>query len=325
MFEAYVRKSKDDFFDNIPISKNDLNDIFIDFLDLDYEVKIKQFYLTKTGHTFVSKKGVSGYPVISISIKKEISEKSGNVSNWDGSIYYEEKQDVITNLNDSVSMLRSMIGDSAKVLVAFRGVGEIYIRIVQDFVKTDGISLHGIDSIIKETVESFTVTGDDKSRLINHYQAILTGFTNPDISRSSRDFEIVPLYTTLLRRSSYKRPVELSEGDYIVNNFLGNNHTDNKRHLMSVFDIIIETMKSNLKKKYPEVKIRHVVSHQHYVEYEIYTENVPKNNKIATIKYSYEPIDEGYVAKGKKKLFKSRDVKKVDIYKAEVDIKYKLD
>jgi len=64
---------------------------------------------------------------------KFIPDDYGDATNWSGGVYYDDKEEVLDTLSSSVSMLRSMLKESAKVLVSVRSMSDINIRIVLPF------------------------------------------------------------------------------------------------------------------------------------------------------------------------------------------------
>jgi len=306
----------------IKISDDEIKDIFMEMIDINYEFDINRFYLTDKGSSFTSKTGINSfYPIISIRLHKDIDDNQGDSSNWDGSIYYEDRSDILDTLSDSVYRLRNMVGKSGKVSVAVRGINDINIRIVLPFKKIDdAISIDVIDDILVKLLEKYRGVSDnsDFTNLINLYQ------TDPSLSTDlrntgyKRSFDIYPIF--------YRGPLNIEEpsttGDFIISKMLTDNEVDNKSHLSSIFGIIIREFLQNINKVYPGCKLKSsgwAIADRHNNKYEILSKD---DTLILKIENYFEPIKEGDIFLGKKSFFKKRKKIFISIFKMDINIKY---
>jgi hypothetical protein len=298
----------------IGISDDEIKDIFMEMIDINYEFDINRFYLTNNGSYFTSKTGINNfYPIISLRLHKYIDDNQGDSSNWDGSIYYEDRSDILDTLSDSVYRLRNMVGKSGKVSVAVRGINDINIRIVLPFKKIDdAISIDVIDDILVKLLEKYRGVNDnaDFTNLINLYQTDLSGVTH----LRSRSFDITPIFD----RGPLNTEEPSTTGDFIISKMLTDNEVDNKSHLSSIFGIIIREFFENINKVYPGCKLKSIAD-RHNNKYEILSKD---DTLILKIENYFEPIKEGYIALGKKSFFKKREKIFISIFKMDINIKY---
>jgi hypothetical protein len=310
-WKIFESVDKSDF--GIGISEEDINDIFTEMMDMGYEINIERFYLTNKGNKFYKKIGIDNfYPIVSIRLKREINENSGDATNWDGSVYYDKNNDILENINNSVDRLRSMVREFASVSVAFRSINEIKIRIVLPFKRVyDGISIDVIDGILVELIRKYQGVNDnaDFTNLMNLYQTDL----NQSMHLRSRSFDITPIFDGPINTEKPSTP-----GDFIISKMLTDNEVDNKSHLSSIFGIIIREFLQNINKVYPECKLKSIVD-RHNNKYEILSKD---NTLILEIKNYFEPIKEGDIFLGNKSFFKKREKIFISIFKLDINIKY---
>lgn len=310
-YSLFESKEEETIFNKLPISKEDIKDIFIELEDMDYKIKMSENFLTKSGHTFKSNKGISEYyPVISISINKLIDD-FGDEINWDGGVYYEEKQEVLDIISNSVAALKSHLSGKARVLVAIRSMNDINIRIVLPFVvNSDEISLEDLNEIANKVIDNYRGFNRDAnfSNLINLYHI----FTTTSIVFKTFSFDIEPIVGT-----GYVVSKD-SATDKIVDKILKNNQTDNKEQLMSIYNTIVRDILSEVNKKYEDVKLRVISASQPIYQFYI-------NDKILfsvnPCYYEFRWVD---VPVGKKTIF-NRKKQRIQLYKLYVKLDFKFD
>ena len=128
-------ESVKDIFKKLPIEESDISNILIDLTDIGYNLTYKSFYLTDRGTTYEQIEGIGDYyPVILISLKKDVKTK--DVRNWDGSLYFDDSEEVLESIYHSVSRLRNTLKEH-KLYLNIRNINEVYIRIVFDKEKQD--------------------------------------------------------------------------------------------------------------------------------------------------------------------------------------------
>ena len=309
-FRLFESIDESDF--TINLSDEDIKDIFMEIVDLGYEFNISKFYLTNKGSTFRSKVGIdSFYPIISIRLNRDISDNYGDSTNWDGSIYYEDRQELLDTLTDSVGRLRSMVGDSGKVSVAFLSISDINIRISLPLKEQDSFSIERIDDILLKLIRRYIGVNNqvDFTNLINLYKTDLAGSTH----LYSRSFDITPIFDRHLNTEEPTTP-----GDFIISKMLTDNVDDNMSQLNSIFGIILREFLENINKVYPGCKLVSIPGRS-YNTYEIRSKD---DGLILTIDYWFEPIKEGNIFIGKKSLFKKRKSIFIQIFKLDVKVKY---
>jgi hypothetical protein len=297
----------------ITLSDDDIKDIFMEIIDLGYEFNISKFYLTDKGSTFKTKAGINRFnPIISIRLDKYIDDNYGDSTNWDGSIYYEDRQELLDTLTDSVGRLRSMVGDSGKVSVAFRSISDIIIRISLPLQETEGYSFEKIDEVLVKLLRKYIGVNNeaDFTNIINLYQTDLSGSTH----LHSRSFDITPIFD----RSSTDVEEPTTPGDFIISKMLTDNVDDNMSQLNSIFGVILREFFDNVNKIYTGCKSLSIPG-RNYNTYEIRSKD---GDLILTIDYWFEPIKEGNIFIGKKSLFKKRKSIFIQIFKLDVKVKY---
>lgn len=310
-FRLFESIDESDF--TINLSDEDIKDIFMEIVDLGYEFNISKFYLTNKGSTFRSKVGIdSFYPIISIRLNKDISDDYGDSTNWDGSIYYEDRDDLLDTISDSVARLRSMVGKSGRVSVAFRSISDINIRISLPLKEQDSFSIERIDDILLKLIRRYTGVNNqaDFTNIINLYQTDLAGSTH----LHSRSFDITPIFD----RYPLNTEEPTTPGDFIISKMLTDNVDDNMSQLNSIFGIILREFLENINKVYPGCKLVSIPGRS-YNTYEIRSID---NDLILTVDYWFELIKEGNIFIGKKSLFKKRKSIFIQIFKLDVTVKY---
>jgi hypothetical protein len=304
--------NKSDF--NIGLSEIDIKEIFMEIVDMGYDLDIQKVYLTDKGRYFSSKVGLDNfYPIVSISLKKDIKldTEIGDLTNWDGSVYYTDV-DFMDTLSLSIGRLKNMCSDKAKVLVSTRDITNINIRVVLPFKKLDdAISIDAIDDILVDLIREYTGFNDDAdfTNLINLYQTDLS-LSSPGYKRS---FDITPIFDGPVNTEEPSTP-----GDFIFSRMLTDNEVDNKNHLSSIFEIIIKEFLENINKVYPGCKLK-AIAGRHNNKYEISSKG---DISILKIENYFETLKEGNIFLGKKSFFKKRNRVYIYVYKMVISVKY---
>jgi len=318
IFESTEEK----FFDSIPISKEDISDIFLDVTDLEYKLEFHQHYLTINGKYSKSKKGIGDYyPVIHLTLKRVIHDNSGDVLNWDGGIYYDDKEEVMDAIYHSTSMLRSKLKGIAKVLISIRNINYIDIRIVLDKKSGDSyFSYKEFTNILNKLVSDYnnneprdSVAVNNSFNLFNLYY--LDNYNNTE---EKKYLKISPL-----RKSTFNARTGESMGstlDQIINNFIENGLEDNKVQLSHYFEDFFRKLIIKITDKFPIIDFS-----IHYIDpyrnlYKIY--NKITNEVYVEIESDFEHSWDGDYYLGKKSIFKKRQKKFITLFEMEIEIKY---
>jgi hypothetical protein len=295
---------EEDFFEKLPISKEDISDIFLDVTDLDYILEISQYYLSSDGKTLRSI-GINDYhPVIHLSIHKYIDDKYGDISNWDGGIFYDEKQEIIDSIYHSVSMLRSKLSGFAKVLIAFNNMDNINIRIVLDKVKVDGFTFKEFGRIL------FKLCTDSKNSKSNDFSILKNLYHGPYMV----DKNEVIITPNLDELTDYNNPK--TRIDFIINRIVSEGDSDNRSQLNSCFGEFIRNLQSEIRKRFPNISINMKSDMCRFYDKEtgdIYLEMF----------YDYDQL-RFFTIVDKKGLFKPKVVREINLYEMIIDIKYKF-
>lgn len=316
-------KDTDTIFNQLPISEEDVRDIFVEMEDLDYKIKISEIFLTKSGHTFKNNKGISEYyPIISISIDKYIPDEFGDETNWNGGVYYEEKQEVLDIMTNSIATLKSHLSGKARVLTAIRNMGDINIRIVLPFVvNPDEISLEELHDIAKKTINNYRGFNDNAylSNLINLYH---TEFTTSQGFKTF-SFDISPILDRVPNVLPSGQIIIDSTSGSLIDKIIKSNQTDNKEQLYSVYNQIVKEILVDINKKYKDIKLK-VNRHQNSSTYQFYTNNNTKDRILIEMDYWFDEFRSIDIPVGKKPIFGSRKKQKIDLYKMDIRINFKF-
>lgn len=302
---------------NFGISEEDIKDIFLEIIDMGYEFTIHKYYLTSNGHSFDSKKGLSGYyPTMNIRLYKIKDETKGEPINWDGSIYYNEDIDLLDNIINSVSILKSSVSKSTKVLYAIRGIHDINIRIVNTYVELGyDTSIEFLDEKLEELIsKNINNHSNDFTNLKNLYRFDF-GSSTPFLRRT---IHIEPKLDYTIRNIEDLNNPETA-GDWLLNRLsIDNNQTDNKKQLNSVF---YSFMKKYHEEIGDDIKLYSGIANDYGFKYGVYRSDIQSDNKLADIVGYFEPYT-SVTINSKKGLFKSKKSYNINIYKLEVEVKY---
>jgi hypothetical protein len=295
----------------------------MEMMDNDYKFNLSEIFLSKTGHTFNSKKGISEYyPIISISLKKEINEESGDETNWNGSIYYEEKIEILDEINNSIATLKSHLSESARVLYSIRSISDIGIRIVLPFVSDESvISIEELNNIAKKTINQYRGFNDnaDFSNLINLYH---TEFTTSQGFKTF-SFDISPILDRVPNILPSGQVLTDSTSGAIIDNILKSEDTNNEFQLLSVYNNLIREILSDINKKYKDIKLG-VKKNRYDFTYQFYITGKYQNKILFETNYWFDEFRSIEIPIGKKPIFGSRKKQRIQIYKMGVKLDFKF-
>jgi hypothetical protein len=151
---SLLSESKESVYDIIGIDKEEIFDICEDLIDDQWDIDIKESYLSKTGKVYL-KSGLASeyYPMIIIILKKEVNNKTkSDVRHWDGGIFFSNNLNDIKSIYLAIERIKNLTSrvDNTNLYWAFRGPNEIYIRITLNSEKSDNpVTYERVDKVIQ--------------------------------------------------------------------------------------------------------------------------------------------------------------------------------
>lgn len=301
------------FSDETNLSKEDIVDIFLEVTDYGYEFSTEYCILdSDEGKIKRWMYGIPNYhPTLVI---KLIREKKGNYINYDGGLYYEGDGDVVTMINDSFFRLKQTIGEKGKVLICFRSINDISIRIVLPEVRKERvIPIDRIYNIMNESRDNLIhkydnrFNDDENSNLKKAYKVQMSGGFSKDINFS------------IVAQKPYNHKINIEKPefpiDFISKDLIDKNQKRDINNINFIIDEFLNIVKKNIK---DNLKLDIIFKKSKNGQVQKIDLIINKKN-ILTIYCSYEPYDNLEIKVGYS-FFRSGEIKKINFHKAEINI-----
>ena len=143
LFESNSQYTKSDILNSIGISEEEIKDICQDLIDYEYVVKFDTSFISLSNSTLERgqihkepNRSHEFYPCLNIYLKREIDSKDPR--SWNGSIYYEDDENIISEIHHIIGRIGSTLeNETSKVFYSIRSINDIEIRITTPSVKAD--------------------------------------------------------------------------------------------------------------------------------------------------------------------------------------------
>jgi hypothetical protein len=325
----YLKNNKpDDIYNDINTLSNGIFSEFYNFMSYNnYNLETRiSFYCLDTKETSLEYNGFINFiPILEVRFLKKEIDLDKNFKNWDGSVYFTDKVDILDNIKKLVINLNDFFKrktpfQGSDILFSMRSLSDIMFRISLPSVynKRD-ININDVYDIreyvldkfnlIKEESDTSLGIGSEKYYQIEKFCSGIMG---------NKNFLIK--HKRLFMSHDYNRDNPLS------NDLIENDLNDNIIHIDKIYNLIIESMYNRLKCSVPDLVMEKNEKEACYVdlslptfyEYKIY--NKKTGNILLTAKYLPELEGENVsIFKKTRRRFRSKKiVKKVDFYSAEV-------
>jgi len=216
LFESNSQYTKSDILNSIGITEDEIKDICQDLIDYEYVVKLDTRFISLTGNIHREpNRSHEFYPCLSISLKREIDSKDPR--SWDGSIYYEDDENIISEIHHIIGRIGSTLeNETSKVFYSIRNINDIEIRITTPSVKTDNL-----------------ITNSEMTSILDQ-KSIWTGL---EVDRHS-----------IQVGSHYEKYIKIEPEDIngLIKSVTDGEIKDNKDLIFEGFEKVIARIKSNL-------------------------------------------------------------------------------
>jgi hypothetical protein len=330
---SQILESKEDLLSRINADDDNIEEIFIDMVDLGYTYMIDPVYISlSTGYPHRRTRDVKDYyPGIEIELDRTINDKSisdggsGDVRNWNGSVYFESELNIIDSIYNSIHRIKSMLDGKASVYYSIRNINHITIRIIFDREQSDSfINYEGVEDILK----SLQIVDDHHHRGVRYRDldgARIEGYSLSFDSTWRRPSGDTYEYKAQLRTLPNEIRIlnnDLLPSEWAIKTAMDSGKSDNREQLMSLFNTWVTKFYSKIEShelKLVPVKASrpHIQSHSAERGYKIIDND---GNILITIFYWYEEQKTFKIVTEPKRF--SRDVTKVfDVYELYFRVK----
>lgn len=328
----YLKNNKpSDIYNDIDALSNgmfsDINNFMIsDNYKLSTSIK---YYCLDTKETSVEYNGFINFvPILEVRFSKEEKDLDKQFKNWDGSVYFTDKTDILYEIKTLISNMNKFFNTKTKfrgsnILFSMRSISDIMFRISLPSVynKRD-ININDIYDIREQVLDKFNIAKEESDTSlgleIEKYYQIEKFCTG---TMDNKNFMIK--HKRLFMNRDYNRENPLS--NYLIENNLNDNIID----IDKIYNFIIESIYNRLKYLIPDVELeknekKHPytnLSSSTFYRYKIY--NKKTSDVLLTAEYLLELEGEDVsIFKKTRRRFRSKKiVKKVNFYSAEVYLK----
>lgn len=228
---------------DIGIDRSEIEEIFIDLIDIGYEISINNSYLTSKGVLSKEKRWLSQYyPIISIILKKNSDNDSEIIYSKDF-----QKTSILDEINQSVFRLKSTVKEfnkDIKVLLSNKTtVTWVNIRIVFPLVKTSNpFNIIDIKENMTSNVKSFFTNGYYYGE--NRYYKLSDIWWMKLVNFIKIGPNLDPYRSKIYAKNINSEPEYRT--DFFIKNLYDNKLSDNKNELNKILDQLISHLKKEI-------------------------------------------------------------------------------
>lgn len=217
LFESNSQYTKSDILNSIGISEEEIKDICQDLIDYEYVVTFDTSFISLTGNIHKEpNRSHEFYPCLNIYLKREIDSKDPRI--WNGSIYYEDDENIISEIHHIIGRIGSTLeNETSKVFYSIRNINDIEIR----------ITIPSVKAVNLITNSEMVAILDQKST-----------WTGLEVDRHS-----IRLFNFLDAKSLKIEPEDI---DGLIKSVTDGEIKDNKDSIFESFEKIIARIKSKL-------------------------------------------------------------------------------